>query len=259
MMSPHFFLASPTLRTPSSASLGGSQRGAPLWQASLQSARDNVKFFWEADLRRDPRGEARKAGLNYSSAVTDPHKEINTRWVSCKWGLVSAGPGFFELGVKGVSKSKSSRAPTTSGAPFEQNRKQKIHFFCSFIAAFYVCYAALWVGQPLRDDETWSPPKCVGVPHVLACDTVAASLRRVPVGACAEGGEQTGATRCSSVHRKHCVRHTARHVFFCLPSVLAEAAFPPSSVGCINNSCIFCILSALYIFILWVRQHDVWE
>lgn len=46
---------------------------------------------------------------------------------------------------------------------------------------------------------------------------------------------------------------------FCLLGLFIETALLLSSVVFINNSYVFCILSGLYIFILRVCEHDVWE
>lgn len=50
--------------------------------------------------------------------------------------------------------------------------------------------------------------------------------------------------------------HTLEQTCHLLGSFIA---FLQSSVGCINNSSVFCILSALYIFILCVCLHVVWS
>lgn len=94
-----------------------------------------------------------------------------------------------------------------------------------------------------------SVPKCVGVLHILIYGTVP-SVSRVH----------------NAVNNQGDIHHI-RNTFalyrlqqpFCLLGLFIETAFLLSSVGCINNSSIFCILSALYIFILWACQHDVWE
>lgn len=46
--------------------------------------------------------------------------------------------------VKCTNKSKSSWTRTSLRAPFKtRTQSREIHFFCSFIAAFHVCYPAL--------------------------------------------------------------------------------------------------------------------
>lgn len=132
------------------------------------SERDNVKFLGGGPSAW-PQRCGGKGRLNYSSAIANCSTEINTKWVSWKWSLVLAGPGFFELAVKCANKSKSSWTPTSLRAPFKtRTRSRKIHFFRSFIAAFHVCYPALWVRaarhKPLRGGAL---PKRVGVRHVL--------------------------------------------------------------------------------------------
>lgn len=137
MMSTYVF---PSLsRTPSSAPRGASQCGAPLWQPRCCQPEIMWSFLggWPSAW---PQRWGGKGRLNYSSAVANCSTEINTKWVSWKWRLVLAGPGFFELGVKCANKSKCSRTPTSPRAPFKtRTQSRKIHFFRSFIAAFHVC------------------------------------------------------------------------------------------------------------------------
>lgn len=187
-------------RAPSLAPQGGSQRMVSL--AVCLSVRDNVKFLGGGPSAW-PQRCGGKGRLNYSSVIAKCSTEINTKWVSWKWRLVLAGPGIFELAVKCANKSKSSRTPTSLRAPFKtKTPSRKIHFFRSFIAAFHVCYPALWVRaarhKPLCADAL---PKRVGVCHVLRYNR---------------------ATVISAVHRKQptadmmwsLLKNTARHIRF---------------------------------------------
>lgn len=196
----NFRVSLPFFRTPSSAPQGGSHCLVPL--SICLSARDNVKFLGGGPSAW-PQRWGRKGRLNYSSAGADCSSEINTKWVSWKWRLVLAGPGFFELAVKCANKSKSSWTPTSLRAPFKtRSQSRKIHFFRSFIAAFHVCYPALWVRtarhKPLSGKAL---PKRVGVHHVLRYNR---------------------ATVISAVHRKQpatdmtwsLLKNTVRHISF---------------------------------------------
>lgn len=228
---------------------GASQCGAPMWQPRCCQP-EIMWSFLGGGPSAWPQRWGGKGRLNYSSAIANSSTEINTKWVSWKWRLVLAGPGFFEHGVKCVNKSKCSRTPTGPRAPFKtRTQSRKIHFFRSFIAAFHVCYPALWVRaarhKPLRGEAL---PIRVGVRHVLRYNraTVISAVHRMQ--------STTDGMWRFYFFEKH---SETRFVYWAGPSKADPP--PPSSVGCVNNSCIFCILSALYIFIRRVCQHHVWK
>lgn len=98
-------------------------------------------------------------------------------------------------------------------------------------------------------DETLSVPKCVGVLHILIHNTVT-SILSMP-------SHNAVNIQCDIQYTTHALDGLKET--FCLLGWFVEAACLLSSVGCVNYSCVFGILSALYIFILWVRLCDVGE
>lgn len=141
---------------------------------------------------------------------------------------------------------------------FKQKSKQERCNFCSFSAPSHRMLSCIVYKQQETTSLWWdimSLPKCVGVLHILTYSAVT-SIFRMPLGTHTQCSEQSvGHTvdiPCSGA-LMHYIKDFVYLVLF------IQTAFLLSSVGCINNSYIFCILSALYIFILWVCQHDVWE